>query len=89
MTIENHLSVTPHDIKRVVLICKKCGAAIGCDPRQWKFVPTKCSNCPAGEMHPASSGLAHLNALRDILTKLIESENEFFEVRFEFNNPRE
>jgi hypothetical protein len=86
MTIENRLSVTPKDIRRIVLVCRKCGATIGYEPRQWKYVPTKCSNCPAGEMHPASSALAHLNALRDTLVKLIESENDFFEVRFELDN---
>lgn len=89
MTIENRLSVTPKDIKRIILICKKCRASIGYEPDKWSHVQAKCGNCLNGEMHPAGADYAHLNSLRESLEKIIKDENPFFEVRFEFNHPGE
>jgi len=88
MTVEKHWSMTPKDIKRIILVCKNCGATIGYKPQQWKYVPVKCSNCPAdvGEMHPASADYTYLNVLRETLAKAIQNENPFFEVRFEFDD---
>jgi hypothetical protein len=86
MTIEKRWSVTPKDIKRMILVCRKCGAIVGYKPQEWIYVPTKCSNCPAGEMHPASADYAHLDALRETLGKALHNENRFFEVRFEFDD---
>ncbi len=84
MTVERYLSASPKDIKKVALVCKKCGAVMGYRPTEWKHVPTKCPNCPIpdGEMHSAGADYASLDGLRETLSKAVKNDNPLFEIRF-------
>jgi DNA replicative helicase MCM subunit Mcm2 (Cdc46/Mcm family) len=87
MTIDKRFSGTLDDISEVVLRCKRCGARMGYDPKNWKTVPFKCENCPepVGMMLANSLEYQYIERLKAALQKAIEAADALpFEIRLEF-----